>query len=210
MNNKLLELVEQGWEYKALYAYDITHEKTIPVIIVSTYTQEIAEQLQEISQAWWIVLTKYDLEHGHDVYSIILHHIQCRSECIVWDDVLSTLLMSSTDMRPHLEWHIRHVLIDLREAIIQKKRIWELLPWFTIQADRIRCACWFLISWKSAYVESIADIIELINEKRGIDHWELYRTLHHWTWTVDIYKAHELFDQLVAHVDTIHKNPTNK
>jgi len=210
MFKKLVSIVEKWWSYKALYAYDITHEKTLPVILVDEYTQEMAEELKKISQPWWIILTDHDIEHGHDVYSIVLHHIHCRSELVVWENILGWLEMSKEEMRPHLEGHIRHTLIDLREALIQWKRLWDLLPWFTIQADRIWCACGFMIHGEVDHWWSMADTVEIISEKRWIDHGKLYRTLHHGTGTVDLFEAHELLEQLVAYVDTLDKKSTNK
>lgn len=209
MFKKLTQIVENGSAYKALYAYDITYEKTIPVIIVESYKQHIVDELQVISQPWWIILTEDDINHGHDVYSIILHHICCRGELIVWDDVLWWLVMTKDEMRPHLEAHIRRMLIDLRETLVYKKMLFDVVDRLTIQADRLRCACGFMIQW-TVHWWSIADIVALIEERRWVDHNEIYRTLHHGTWSLSLLHIHDLLEDLVAYVDTIPKNTTTK
>lgn len=210
MNKKLLALVSEWWVYKSLYEYSITNEDVIPVVVVSEYTQTVTDELQSFWLLSWIVLTENDIHRGHDVYSIILYHIQCRSICMSEDDILKTIKIDSTSMRHNLEWHIRHVLIDLREALIQWETMGEMFPWVSIQLDRIWFSCLCLLTWMVNYDSSVAEIIEMIKEKWGIDHWELYRTLHHGAWTVDLYQTHELLLELVEYIDTFNKKTTTK
>ena len=87
---------------------------------------------------WWhhqkqhapLVLTRDELEHSMDVFSIELLDMQQRHRVLFGDEVLSALKIPTHLHRVQLEYELREKLILLRERLLvagSKKQLWELL-----------------------------------------------------------------------------------
>jgi hypothetical protein len=89
--------------------------------------------------AWWarqkhhapLVLTREELEHSTDVFSIELIDMQARHRVLFGDDVLSGLKIPMYLHRAQLEYELREKLILLRERLLvaanDKKHLKDLL-----------------------------------------------------------------------------------
>lgn len=201
MDKKLKATVENVHGVIAVYNYQISSDSSASVLIVESFTKKMAWALKDCfkKKEQLIVLTRNDLEFGYDVYSIPLLHIQVRWTCIRWDDVLSNLKIS-TNLRPYLEGMIRHVLIDLREALIRWAKRRDVKQWLRGQYDRILCWCATYL-WSNIYQQESMEL--LIDEKRWTQAWVLWALLStenkkdkDWMRT-----AHDLLLELVEKVD---------
>ena len=87
---------------------------------------------------WWtrqkhhapLLLTREELEHSTDVFSIELLDMQQRHRVLFGDDVLSGLQIPMHLHRAQLEYELREKLILLRGRLLaagNKKQLWELL-----------------------------------------------------------------------------------
>lgn len=89
---------------------------------------------------WWtrqqkhhepMVLTRDELEHSTDVFSIEILDMQQRHRLLFGDDVLAGLKIPMHLHRAQLEYELREKLILLRERLLlsadNKKHLWDLL-----------------------------------------------------------------------------------
>jgi len=144
MKKELLKYINQHESLiTSVYVYTLWGNE-IPVLVVSDFTAELQIWLQKISEPGWIILTQSDLDHGDDVFSVVLLHIQKNSTCEWWKDTLVDVRIAPYHLRHHLEAQIRHVMINIREAIILDKSTQDLLPWLGLQLERITCGLSFL------------------------------------------------------------------
>lgn len=144
MKKSLLNFVETHEEHViAVYMYTLG-DQTIPVMVVKDFDTETQQRLSTISEPGWIILTQNDLDHGDDVFCVVLLHIQCNSVCERWDDVINRVTISPRNLRHHLEAQIRHVMINMREAMILWKTTGDLMPGLGLQLSRISCGLSFL------------------------------------------------------------------
>ena len=127
----------------AVYAYTLGHE-VIPLLVVQDFDSETQKKLSHISEPGRIVLTQNDLDHGDDVFCVVLLHIQCNSICERWTDVINQVTITHIHLRHHLEAQIRHVMINMRESMILWRTTWDLLPGLHLQLSRIMCGLSFL------------------------------------------------------------------
>lgn len=81
MEKSLLTFVENHTDHVvSVYTYTLGN-KLIPVLVVHDFDDETQEKLAHISEPGWIILTQNDLDHGDDVFCVVLLHIQCNSVC---------------------------------------------------------------------------------------------------------------------------------
>ncbi len=199
MNIKqIVSLIQKIPEARALYTYKMTQEIFVPILVVTKSTQESIKQLEQLDLEAVIIVTTDDLTHWHDVYGINLLHMFLHSTLEWWEHLLEEVVLSKEHMRLHIEWMIRHMLIDLREYAVQGKMLWDLMPRLEIQSDRIWFACWFLLD---ADLDVLSDIIQTIQKEWWIDHQNVYNTIHHGTWWVGLFDIHESFIDLLKIID---------
>lgn len=204
MKNELLALaLASSKEIKAIYTYTLSENKTIPVLIVSMFDQKLADALRPIHKDWWIVLTLKDLEHGHDVYCMQLLHIKARSVCERWNDYLSKIHIKKSEMRPHLEWYIRHMLIDLKEMMIHWQNLTDIRFPLLIQCDRIRTACSYYLDKKFFPRKSTRLFLKHMKKNRWVDHRPLFEKLQSSEQDCNLEYIHKDLSLLVHHVDSL-------
>lgn len=202
MNKDLLTTVLWNDGFVAVYSYAIAPEKNATVIVVETFTQDIATELKALcwESEQVIVLSRNDLEYGDDVYSVPLLHMQVRWVCEWGEDLLSSMHITSKELRPHLEWMMRHVLIDLREAIVRKSPSQDVKLWMGAQYDRILCGCARYLWMETWFVR--ADMEKLILEEWWISCTQLWAMIDSPKSTSDrMIKAHIVLLELVEKVD---------
>lgn len=201
MDKQLLSSVVATPWFVAVYAYAMSPDVDTTVIIVEEFTSEISAAVQRVfkKDKQVIIVTRNDLEYGNDVYSIPLLHMQIRSVCERWDDVLWQQKITSGDIRPHLEGMIRHVLIDLREAIVRKSLVKDVKKWLIAQYDRILCWCAFYV-WMEAWFtqEEMETVVDT--------HWEVNclkigQLLENVKTHEDLLELHQHMYELVTKVD---------
>jgi len=202
MNKELLSTALWNEWFIALYSYAISPWNEAAVVVVDTFTSDIAESLKKVctKSQQIIILTRNDLEYGDDVYSVPLLHMQIRGVCEWGEDLFGSISITGKELRPHLEWMMRHVLIDLREAMTRKSPSEEVKKWMSAQYDRILCGCATYLWMKEWYVRE--DMEEMIAENWSIECAKLWAILDEkksesW-WMMD---AHTLLLELVDTVD---------
>lgn len=197
---KVLEEIKKSWYCKSLYRYTIAPEHRIPVLIVEEFVPELVDTLSWVDMEWWIVLTMDDLHRGWDVYGVILNHMRFRSELIWWNDLLSQVPFSKETMHQSVEYELRRVCIDLREAILLWQSLADLLPTLMIHIDRIWYGCGYLLD---IHIDdgTLSEIVYEIEDQWNIDQMSLYQTLHHGTWSDTLMSLHKKLLDLLAYID---------
>lgn len=206
MNKKLVTAAIANEHIAALYTYAMSSEWTATVVIVEQFDASVVSSLQE--SVWKdeqiIVLTRDDLEYGNDVYSIELLHMQWKSVCAWWDDLLAAVAVPADKLRPYLEGGMRHVLIDLREAMSRQSKSEDVRQRMLAQYDRLVCGCAAYAWWEWAYdVQAMSAFIDEQWNVQMTSLWSLVTKEHHTAWWM--IEAHSLLLAVVEKIDGFSK-----
>lgn len=146
----------------SVYAYDVPH-RTIPLVIVSKKVKwEILRGATDWD-AWWIILTKKDVEDGQDAFALRFLHMKKHAKHIAWKDMLKKIEIKQPQARLALEGMLRVTLIDMREILMQEIIDEDMIDMLALSIDRIASYTQLVSgsqkAWKK-HVETCLDICQ--------------------------------------------------
>lgn len=182
----------------ASYWYDMP-AKSVPLVIISG--NELVQRPSIPKDiAGWVVLTQSDITRGGDAFALNLVHMKYRSELLSWDDVFADFTRNPHDLRNSIEYLLREVLIDIREAyILGRTPDKTIVRAMQNLLDRVWLAIHLLLKESAYTLKQIRQAVAQINTLV----WGDQELLYEMVFIEEMTELPELYKNLEALLETI-------